>query len=175
MMPRPMNPTFAMFLPPCGSIGFWRSDAVSSAPAQSVDRLSFRLVLAADPALVADRIDEAEQEAIVDLAGAWLVAPWIVGELQMRNLRQMRLDRIRELAFHPLHMIDIVLQVQIVRADVADHIERLSRARQPETRNVIRVDGLDQQLDTSRSKFFGRKAQIRHEGAADCFRSHPRP
>src|SRR5207302_5478144 len=108
---------------------FGSSNTVRPSPLQAIDRARLRLVLAADPAVVAVRIDEAEQEAIVDLAGARLVAAGIVGELQMRDLRQTPLDRVCELAFHPLHVIDVVLQVQIARADVAHHIERLPRAR----------------------------------------------
>src|SRR5438309_839384 len=59
----------------------------------------------------------------------------------------MRLDRVRELALHSLHMIDVVLQKKIGRADVANDVERLTRARQKETWNVERVDRLDQELD----------------------------
>src|SRR6266550_1949879 len=152
MMPRPMKPTFAISIPslakchpeakprdPLLSRAKSRSficvrmhplNSVRGAPAESVDGRALRLVLASDPTGVIDRVQEAEQESIIGLAGARFVASGVVGDLHMRDLRQMRLDRVREFALHSLHMIDVVLQKKIGRADVADDVERLMRARQ---------------------------------------------
>src|SRR4051812_34054775 len=52
-------------------------------PGQAFECRGARLVLAADPAAIADRIEMAEQERIVDLAGAGLVTAGIVGELDV--------------------------------------------------------------------------------------------
>src|SRR5689334_4627270 len=82
------------------------SDSKRPPPAEPFVGRRLRLVLAADPAVVADRIEETEEERVVDLAGAGLVAPRIVGQLHMLDQRQVRLDRVRELAFHPLHVVD---------------------------------------------------------------------
>ena len=68
-----------------------------------------------------------EQERIVDFAGARLVAAGIVGELDMRDPRQVLLHRAGEIALHDLHVIDVVLQEEIVRADLVDELERLLR------------------------------------------------
>lgn len=50
-----------------------------------------RLVFAADPALIANTVKVLEQEAIIDLAGAGFVAPRVVGQLDVVDLRQVRL------------------------------------------------------------------------------------
>src|SRR6266545_2559170 len=123
MMPSPMKPTFAM---PIASVSD-RLDAVRAPPAETFVGPALRLVLAADPAVVADRVEEAEQETIIDFAGARFIAPRIVGELHVRDLRAVGLERIRELAFHPLHVVDVVLHVQVRRPGVANDIERLLR------------------------------------------------
>src|SRR6266576_2237820 len=78
----------------------------------------------------------------------------------MRNLRQMRLDRVGELALHSLHMIDVVLQKKIGRADIANDVERLTGARQKETGNVECVDRLGQELDAGRAELIGSKPKI---------------
>src|SRR5437867_8672731 len=103
MIPSPMNP-ISMWSPRCLLL----FDAVCRAPAEAVAGLAFRFVLAADPAVVADRVQESEQESIVDLAGAGFVAAWVVGELEVRDARQILLNGVGELAFHPLHVIDVV-------------------------------------------------------------------
>src|SRR6266480_7774006 len=66
------------------------------APAQSADGRPVRLVFTSDPAGVADRVEETQQKLIIDFTGAWLVVSGIIGGLHMRDLRQMRPDRVRE-------------------------------------------------------------------------------
>src|SRR5436190_3313813 len=108
------------------------SNTVCRAPREAFDGVALRLVFATDPAVVADRVDEAEQEAVIDLARAGLVAAQVVGELHVGDLRQMRLDGVRELALHALHTIDVVLDVDVRRSGSANDVERLPRVRQPE-------------------------------------------
>ena len=120
-----------------------------------------RLVFAADPAGIADLVEMLEQEGIVDLAGARLVAAGIVGELDMRDARQIGLHGAGEIALHDLHVIDVVLHEEIVRADVVDERERLIGAGEEEAGNVARVDRLDQQLDASALRQFRRRRKRR--------------
>jgi len=91
-----------------------------------------------------------EQEVVVDFAGAGLVAPRIVSELDMRNTRQMRLDGAREIALHDLHMIDVVLNEDVVGADLVNDRGGIGSAVEIEAGNVARIDRLDQQLDAGR-------------------------
>src|SRR6187402_594586 len=102
MMPSPMNPTFMSLL----------LSEVRLDPAEPVRGRGFGFVLAADPAVVANPLEELEQEWIVDLARTRLVAPGIVRELQVPNLGEVPLDRGGQVALHDLHVIDVVLQVQ---------------------------------------------------------------
>ncbi|KAH2818510.1 hypothetical protein KXV85_003687, partial [Aspergillus fumigatus] len=73
-------------------------------PAEPVDGCGSRLVFTSHPATIADRIEMAKQERIVDLAGAGLVAARIVGDLDMANARQMFLQAARDVPLHDLHM-----------------------------------------------------------------------
>src|SRR4051794_41051133 len=94
-------------------------------PAETIDRRRPRLVFASDPATIADRVEVTKQERIVDLAGAGLVAAGIVGQLHMRDAAKMLLQAACDVAFHDLHVIDVVLDKEIVRADIADELRRL--------------------------------------------------
>src|SRR5438132_14280157 len=73
-------------------------------PAETVDRRRPRLVFASDPAAVAERIEMPEQEGIVDLAGTGLVAPGIVGKLDMGDPSEMFLQAARDVTLHHLHV-----------------------------------------------------------------------
>jgi hypothetical protein len=115
---------------------------------------------------VAQRVDELEKEAVIDLARARLVAPRIVRELHVRDLRQVGLDGVGELAFHPLRVIDVVLHEQVGRADILDDVERLPRVVQVEARDVVRVDRLDQELDARTRQLARGEAQVLDERRA---------
>jgi hypothetical protein len=56
----------------------------------------------------------AEQEGVVDLARARLVAAGVVGQLDVGDARQVLLHGGGQLAFHALHVVDVVLQEQVV-------------------------------------------------------------
>ena len=82
-----------------------------------------------------------EQKWIVDLAGTGLVAAGIVGELDMGDARQMRLQAPRDIALHDLHVIDVVLDEQIARSHAGDEFNRLLRPVQVEARDVAGPNG----------------------------------
>src|SRR5690348_5489253 len=71
-------------------------------PAETVDCRRLRLVFASDPAAVAERVEMAEQEGIVDLSGPRLVSAGIVGELHMSDARQVLLQGARDVTLHHL-------------------------------------------------------------------------
>ena len=112
-----------------------------------------RLVLAADPAGVADLVEPAEQEVVVDLACSGLVAAGIVGDLHMGDAREQCLHRRREFALHALHVVDVVLQPEVGLADFVEQGERLAAAGQVEAGNVVAVDRFDEQLDPGPLQF----------------------
>src|SRR5438445_7843578 len=100
MVPKPMKPISIIVMFPV-RLGGSRECRV---PSETVDRRRPRLVLASDPAAISDRVEMAEQEGIVDLAGAGLVAARIVGELDMGDARKMPLQGSRDIALHHLHV-----------------------------------------------------------------------
>src|SRR5258708_2042605 len=107
MMPRPMKPIFAMCLNlqcfgvMCLSRSMSRSMSRSGSgvgraaglpghalhPAEAGGGGRARLVFATDVAFVAERIEQVEQERVVDFAGARFVAAGVIGELDVRDLR----------------------------------------------------------------------------------------
>src|SRR6187431_2021467 len=94
-------------------------------PTEALDRCRPRLVFAPDPAAITNSVEMAEQEGIVDLAGARLMAAGIVGNLNMGDVRQMSLQRARNVALHHLHVVDVVLHEQIARTYIGDELKRL--------------------------------------------------
>ena len=92
-----------------------RCRASRRVPAESLSGGGARLVFAADPAAIADRVEMPEEEGIIDLAGAGFVAAGIVGELDMGDARRVLLQVSRDVALHQLHVVDIVLDEEIAR------------------------------------------------------------
>ena len=66
-----------------------------------------------------------EQERVVDFAGARLVAARIVGKLDMGDPAEILLDGAGEIALHHLHVVDVVLDEDVVRAGLLDDRHRL--------------------------------------------------
>ena len=108
-----------------------------------------------------------EQEAVVDLAGARFVAPWIVGQLDMVDVWQVRLHRARQITFHDLHVVDVVLQEQVGAAHFVLNRQRLRRVVQVEARNVAGVDSFHHQLDAHRLQFVSGVFEVGDESFFD--------
>src|SRR5438477_9803840 len=132
-------------------------------PAETIDGRRLRLVFAPDPAAISDRVEMPEQEGIVDLAGAGLVAAGIVGQLYMGDATKMLLQAARDVALHHLHVVNVVLDKEIVRPDVADELSRLLGAAEEEAGNIDRVDRLDQKPDMLARQRGRGVAQILHQ------------
>src|SRR5689334_5923841 len=98
MVPRPIKPISIIsnsplsFLASCSGIG--RQCGV---PSEAFDRRRPRLVFAADPAAITNSVEMAEQEGIVDLAGAGFVAAGVVGKLDMGDAGQVFLQASRNI------------------------------------------------------------------------------
>src|SRR4051794_41126338 len=104
MMPRPMKPTFMPDLPIC-SFASGAARAVGLEPAQARGCPGLGFVLAANPALVAGFVECGEDEGIVDLARAWLVAVRVVGDLHVPDPVLEAAEGRHEVALHDLHVV----------------------------------------------------------------------
>src|SRR5437870_26339 len=86
-------------------------DPVALRPAEPGRRLPFWPVFAADPAGVADLVEEIEQEGVVDLADIGLVAAGIAGDLYMFVAAGERADLMGQITLHDLNMIEVELEL----------------------------------------------------------------
>src|SRR5439155_7904202 len=88
----------------------------------------------------------------------------------MRNALAVALDGGGEITLHDLHVINVILQPKIVRADFIDDGKRLLRAVEIETRNVTGVARLDQQSNAGRLELVGGKPEVGCKGVAHRLR-----
>src|SRR5439155_1344419 len=102
-------------------------DAVFLGPTEASEGVSLRPVLAADPALVADLVEQVEQIGVMDLADIRLVPPGIAGDLHMRVMAGERAHLGREIALHDLYVIEVELQLEVGPADPLDDVQCLRR------------------------------------------------
>ncbi len=130
------------------------------------------LVLAANPAGVADAVQVLEQEGVIHLAGAGLVAARVVGKLHMANARQVLLRRGGQFTFHALGVVQVVLHEGVVCANLVEDRYRLLGAVEVEARDVEGVDRLDQQPQPGLFQLGRGKAQVLDEGLAQQLGRH---
>src|SRR5437762_105491 len=105
-------------------------NAVFFRPAEAGEGVALWPVLAADPALVADFVEQIEQIGVVDLADIGLVASRIAGDLDVRVMAGERAHLGREIALHDLHVIEVELQLEVGPADPLDDAQCLRRVVQ---------------------------------------------
>ena len=89
------------------------------------------MVLAADPAGIPDCSQPIEKKGVVDFPGSGLMPSWIVGQLDMPDTLQVVLKGAGQIALHDLHVVDIVLQEKIVRADFLEEGNWISTPLKP--------------------------------------------
>ena len=111
MMPRPMKPTFMTSSRGSG-LGAGAQETIASTRGRL--RCGRPVVLEPIQPWYPRRSIAFQQEAVVDFARAGFVARGRIGDLHVRDPRQVALDRLGEVAFHDLHVIDVVLQEQVV-------------------------------------------------------------
>src|ERR1041385_4938864 len=73
-----------------------------------------------------------------------LVAPRRVGDLQVPDARQQPLDRRRQVAFHDLHVEQVVPDERVAGADLLQHLRRLRARAQEAVRHGALAEGLDE-------------------------------
>ena len=167
MMPSPMNPTFAISSLLRLSMRISRRRAPRASQVPRAFRTS--ACTRSQSTLVADRLEVTKQEAVINLAGARLVPTRIVGHLDVPDRAQVRLHRRRELTFHPLCVIDVVLDEQVVRAGRLDELQCLPGPPQVKPGNVEGVDRLDQEPDPCALELLRGEAQVGDEGGIEAF------
>ena len=136
-------PVTAMFMRlsrACFAIG---SLQVFPHPRQAVFGFSRGCVFRADPALVAEPVDEIEQGRETDLARSGLVPAGNVGDLHVPDLREIRRKGRGEIVSHDMHVEEVVLQFEIGGAHVVNERERLGGSAEEKTWNRVRTDRLD--------------------------------
>lgn len=94
------------------------------------------------------------------------MTPRIVCNLYMRDFVDVFLYRQREIAFYNLHMVDVVLNENVIAVDGIDELQRLLFSVHVKTRNVAAIDSLHQQLDACTDKLVRRESKIGDEGFA---------
>ena len=82
----------------------------------------------------------------------------------MGDARQVGLDGVGQFAFHALHVIDVVLDVQVVGADRLENVQDLRRTVQVEAGDVVGVDVLGQQLDAGGLQLVGGELEVGDDG-----------
>src|SRR5258705_5421821 len=97
------------------------ADAVCLGPAEARERLVLWTVLAADPALIADLVEQIEQIGVMDFTDIRLVPPRIAGDLHMRVMPGER-----AIALHDLHVIEVELELQVRPPDPLDDAQGLA-------------------------------------------------
>src|SRR3981189_492178 len=78
----------------------------------------------------------------------------------MRNTREMFLQRSRYIALHHLHVVNVILNEEIIRSDIGDDLNSLPCPAQEKSRNIERVDRLYQQANIFPREGICRESQI---------------
>ncbi|ABA53116.1 hypothetical protein BURPS1710b_A0443 [Burkholderia pseudomallei 1710b] len=129
-------------------------------PAEALGGAGLRPILAADPAVVAEHVDQLEQVRIVDFADVRLVTLRHARDLDVADARDVALQFHRQIAFDDLAVIAVELHQQVRRADFAADRLRVVLAVQEEARHVARVDRLDHDRHVLRARRFGRVREV---------------
>src|SRR5258706_6654973 len=149
-------PVTAMFMPSSLQVFLHPRQAVRGLPRWNVFR--------ADPALVAQPVDQAEQGRKVDLARSGLMPFRNIGDLHVPYSTEVRLDGPGEIVSYDPHMEEVILQFEIVRVHFVDERERLSGPAEKKTRDRVRTDGLDEERHLRQGELVGGVAQVGNIG-----------
>ncbi len=102
------------------------------------------------------------------------MAPGIVSNLDMTDAFEVGPQDAGELAFHPLRVIDVVLQIDVGVPDLIQYRENLGRRIQREPRDVAGIQMLDQEADIRLLESFRGKPEIVHQRPALLGHGHVR-
>src|SRR5262249_33168709 len=134
-----------------------------SAPAEAVLGPAAWLVLAADPARIAEPVQCVEYRRIVDLALVRLGPRGYGRDLHVPDQREEFLETGEHVAADDLHVIEVELDLHVRPPDLGDEIGRLLDPADEIVGPVARVERLDQQRDVLLRREIGRGRVVRHE------------
>src|SRR5512135_1873369 len=86
------------------------------------------LIFATYPTCIAGLIDGAQQVGEIDFTGTRLMPSGIIRQLDVTYLAQFIQNGGREVAFHHLHMIDVILQAEVGMINFPYNVKRLRSA-----------------------------------------------
>jgi hypothetical protein len=138
-------------------------EAIRTSPAQALDSTPAWMIFAANPAGIAQFVDEAEEIRVVDLTHIWFMAPGIPGNLKMSDDLEMCANLLGQVAAHDLAMVQVHLQQQVVAPDFLNNLMGVISGIEEIPRHVARIDGLDHELNAVWAQRLGGPAQIADE------------
>jgi hypothetical protein len=133
-------------------------------PPQRTQRVGVRVVLQADVALEPEAIHLGEQEVEVDLAGARLVPPGVVRDLDVVDLGELLAQDLPQVSLGALRVVDIVLDIHVGPPHLGDDVHHLRHPIEDEARDVEGVDVLDDLVHADLAQRIRRELQVLHQG-----------
>src|SRR5262249_45059491 len=103
----------------------WNADAIALSPSQAVHRPAERTVLAANPARVAELVEQVEHIRIVDFADGRLVPARDPRNLHVAQQLDVGLQRLGQMSLEHLHMVEVQVQEQVVARNLLEDAARL--------------------------------------------------
>jgi len=143
------------------------SSRVSTKPAQPIDGLAGRTVLAANPTAITDLIEKIEQVRIAELSGIRLVAFGDARHLHVSAPGGVLAELHGQITLHDLHVITIHLHSEVRRADLFQNCVGLRLGIEIEARHVAGVDGLDQEGDAVARELGGGVLEVGNIGGVN--------
>src|SRR5471032_633399 len=143
---KPAPPVMRMFILPSHTL------QIKFKPAEAVRRCGFRPVFTANPAVVAERIDQVEQVWIIQFAHVRFMPVRHTRDLDMADAR-MRAFHVapefdREVALHDLAVVTIELHLEVRCADIFADRLRVVLAVEEKAGDVTGIDRFDNDRDT---------------------------
>ena len=125
-------------------------------------------VFAANPAVVAQAVQQLEQIGVVDLAHIGFVALGHTGNLEVADIAcgQVLAHLHGQVAFHDLAVVQVHLHLDVGGTDLGDQRMGLVLAAEEEAGHVAAIDGLQQDLDAVRRSLLGGVAHVGDVGGA---------
>src|ERR1035441_2319620 len=135
-------------------------------PAKAVKGIAGRTVLAADPAVVTDFVQQRVQILVTNLAGIGLVPFRTAGNLHATAVRSVAPQLGGEVALHHLHVVQIELHFEVGRVHGRADLVRFRLRVDEEAGHVATIDRLQEQHDMVLRQFSGGVFEVLDQGGA---------
>jgi hypothetical protein len=121
------------------------------------------MIFAANPASIAEFVDEAEEIWVVDFTHIWFMSPRVSSDLKMANNLEMGANLLGQVTAHDLAMIQVHLQQQVVTPNFLNNLMRVISCIEEIPRHIAHIDRLDYELNTMWTQRLGGPTQIADE------------